>query len=114
MHPSEQSHQLGSGFLPDLISWPCNARTGIINEITRWHGHYSRIPQDVKSDATFRIPVVDLSKFRTSTSKSVRRETADEIVSAFKEVGFVYLSEHGIPDDVVNNVFSKVSVVHTN
>jgi len=65
------------------------------------------LAQDVKSDATFRIPVVDLTKFRTSHSKADQRYTADEVVTAFKEVGFVYLSGHGIPEATVKNVFSK-------
>ncbi|TFY69974.1 hypothetical protein EVJ58_g83 [Rhodofomes roseus] len=55
------------------------------------------VPQDVKSDTTFRIPIIDFSKFRSATSLSEKRRTADEIVSGFKEVGFIYLEKHGIP-----------------
>jgi hypothetical protein len=46
---------------------------------------------------SFHIPVVDFGKFRTANSWTEKKNTADEIVSAFKESGFVYLEGHGIP-----------------
>lgn len=39
-----------------------------------------------------------------------KRKTADEIVNGFKNVGFIYLEKHGIPDGVVKNAFTKVSL----
>ncbi|KIM91132.1 hypothetical protein PILCRDRAFT_1333 [Piloderma croceum F 1598] len=63
--------------------------------------------QDVKSDSTFRIPLIDFSKYREASSLSEKRRTADEIVNGFKEVGFVYLSGHGIRSDTVKTVFEK-------
>lgn len=33
----------------------------------------------------------------------------DEIVNGFKEVGFVYLDNHGIPADKVKRAFEQVS-----
>ena len=56
----------------------------------------------------FRIPVIDFSKYQSAASSSQKQETADAIVSAFKGAGFVYLSNHGIPDHTVKHVFSKV------
>jgi hypothetical protein len=84
--------------------------------------------QDVKSDSTFRIPLIDFSKYREATSLSEKRRTAglspfvlsavlyptyrnfalDDIVSGFKEVGFVYLSGHGINSHTVKNTFKRV------
>ncbi|KAH6915105.1 hypothetical protein BKA70DRAFT_1258008 [Coprinopsis sp. MPI-PUGE-AT-0042] len=55
----------------------------------------------------FKIPVVDFSKFAKAQSKDQRRTTAVEIVSAFKNSGFVYLSNHGIPEGTVQNTFQK-------
>jgi non-haem dioxygenase in morphine synthesis N-terminal len=49
-----------------------------------------------KPSASFSIPVVNFAKFRTTSSLEEKKETAVEIVSAFKECGFVYLSNHGI------------------
>jgi len=49
------------------------------------------------SAQTFRIPVVDFTTFRQTTAPSERKHTANEIISAFKESGFIYLAGHGIP-----------------
>lgn len=46
--------------------------------------------------ASFSIPVVNFAKFQTASSLTEKKKTAVEIVSAFKECGFVYLSNHGI------------------
>jgi hypothetical protein len=66
---------------------------------------------DIQSQNLY-IPVVDFSKFQYATSQSDRKSTADKIVGAFKDSGFIYLREHGISADVVKNTFSKVST-HT-
>lgn len=54
------------------------------------------------------IPVIDFSGYRSAGSVSERRKTADTIVNAFKDSGFVYLKGHGIPDTTVKNVFERV------
>lgn len=64
--------------------------------------------QDAKSDTTFRIPLIDFSKYRAAASLSEKRRTADEIVSGFKEVGFIYLDNHGIPESTIRHTFQKV------
>ena len=46
--------------------------------------------------ASFSIPVVNFAKFLSPSSVKEKKETATEIVSAFKDCGFVYLSNHGI------------------
>ncbi|KZV71375.1 Clavaminate synthase-like protein [Peniophora sp. CONT] len=53
------------------------------------------------------IPVIDFNTYRTAGSVSERRKTADAIVNAFKDSGFVYLKGHGIPDATVKNVFER-------
>lgn len=52
------------------------------------------VAQDLSS---FNIPVINFAKFRGASSNFEKQKTADEIVSAFRETGFIYLSEHGIP-----------------
>ena len=52
--------------------------------------------------------MIDFSKYRAATSLSEKRRTADEIVSGFKEVGFIYLDKHGIPESTVKHTFQKV------
>ncbi|KAG9315920.1 hypothetical protein JVU11DRAFT_3571 [Chiua virens] len=69
---------------------------------------YSTLAEDVRSDATFRIPIIDFSAFHTVSTLSEKRRIADEIVNGFKEVGFVYLSGHGIPQGVIDTVYKKV------
>lgn len=52
------------------------------------------VAQDLSS---FNIPVINFAKFREASSSFEKQKTADEIVSAFRETGFIYLSDHGIP-----------------
>ncbi|KAG9104764.1 hypothetical protein FRC06_011246 [Ceratobasidium sp. 370] len=61
----------------------------------------------ITNDPTFRIPVIDFSKFRSAQSTSEKQATANEIVSAFEDVGFVYLSKHGIDAATVHNAFEQ-------
>jgi hypothetical protein len=56
---------------------------------------------------SFDIPVVDFSNFHTGTSPT-KRQIADQILGAFKTSGFVYLSNHGIPAEMISDVFQKV------
>ncbi|KAG5648859.1 hypothetical protein DXG03_000208 [Asterophora parasitica] len=39
--------------------------------------------------------------------QSERKDTADQIVSAFKESGFIYLTGHGIPSSTIQNAFAQ-------
>ncbi|KZT12727.1 Clavaminate synthase-like protein [Laetiporus sulphureus 93-53] len=65
------------------------------------------VAEGVKPDNNFRIPLIDFSKYRHATSTAEKRNTADEIVNGFKEVGFIYLDQHGIPDSTVKHAFQK-------
>ncbi|EIN09114.1 Clavaminate synthase-like protein [Punctularia strigosozonata HHB-11173 SS5] len=65
------------------------------------------LAQDARSDSTFRIPLIDFGRFRSAKSQAEKQATADEVVNGFKEVGFIYLNNHGIPDTVVKNVYDK-------
>jgi len=47
------------------------------------------------------VPVIDFAAFRNPASQNQRKETADAIVQAFRTVGFVYLLNHGIPQEKV-------------
>ena len=61
-----------------------------------------------KQAPSFKIPLIDFSKFMTARNASEKQQTATEIVKGFKEVGFIYLDKHGIPDTTVKNAFAKV------
>ncbi|KAH7105489.1 Clavaminate synthase-like protein [Auriculariales sp. MPI-PUGE-AT-0066] len=65
------------------------------------------LAQEVRSDESFHIPVVSFNKWREATSESEKKATADEVVTAFREVGFVYLRGHGIGPGVVDTAFKQ-------
>jgi len=58
---------------------------------------------------SFHIPVIDFKTFRRPSSPYEKKETADSLVSAFKESGFTYLTGHGIPEATLKHVFGKCS-----
>ncbi|NNE25508.1 MAG: isopenicillin N synthase family oxygenase [Saprospiraceae bacterium] len=51
------------------------------------------------------IPVVDLSKF-VEGNEADRAEFVQEIGRAFKEVGFVGVKKHGVPQELVDNFYA--------
>ncbi|KAF8192449.1 hypothetical protein BJ912DRAFT_261402 [Pholiota molesta] len=56
---------------------------------------------------SFSIPVIDFSKFRSASSREEKKQTANEIVSAFKESGFIYIKNHGVTPAEVHTAFKK-------
>jgi isopenicillin N synthase-like dioxygenase len=52
------------------------------------------------------ISVVDFSPFLDGSNK---QGVADEILSSFKRVGFVYLLNHGLPQERITKMFAVVS-----
>ncbi|KAH9850755.1 Clavaminate synthase-like protein [Lenzites betulinus] len=56
---------------------------------------------------TFRIPLIDFSKYRNASSVAEKEETANDIVRGFTEVGFIYLTNHGIPQETVQGAFEQ-------
>ncbi|GAO52374.1 flavonol synthase/flavanone 3-hydroxylase [Saitoella complicata NRRL Y-17804] len=51
------------------------------------------------------VPIVDFAPFLNGTP-SDRKSTATQIYQAFKTVGFVYLINHGVPQEKVNECFA--------
>ncbi|KAF9450140.1 Clavaminate synthase-like protein [Macrolepiota fuliginosa MF-IS2] len=56
---------------------------------------------------SFKIPVIDFSKFRAEAGPKEKQQTAEEVVTAFKESGFIYLRNHGISADTIQTTFQK-------
>ncbi|KAI9352259.1 Clavaminate synthase-like protein [Zopfochytrium polystomum] len=52
------------------------------------------------------IPIVDFGGFLTGDAEAKRR-TSEELVNAFKNVGFVYLSNHGVREEQLKLVYAK-------
>ncbi|KAF8517875.1 hypothetical protein JB92DRAFT_2904814 [Gautieria morchelliformis] len=65
------------------------------------------LADQVRSDSTFHIPIVDFGSFRHGKSPAEKERTAKEIVGAFQEVGFVYLKNHGVSATIVKDAFQK-------
>lgn len=60
----------------------------------------------MNADST--IPLIDFNQFLNG-SVDDRKDVASTIDAAFRSVGFIYLSNHGIDDDKVNECFRWVS-----
>ena len=52
------------------------------------------------------IPLVDFSKWKPDSSLAERREVAEEIVSACRQVGFVCIVNHAIAPETIAEVFA--------
>ncbi|RVX66188.1 hypothetical protein B0A52_10080 [Exophiala mesophila] len=63
---------------------------------------------EVVPDKINSLPVIDFSRY-TAGSAEERLAVSRELVQAFKSVGFVYLLNHGIPNDMVHEAFDWMS-----
>ncbi|KAH8094883.1 Clavaminate synthase-like protein [Cristinia sonorae] len=86
---------------PLTIALRCRQRS------TPLYARKTRALATIAQDSSFRIPLIDFSKFSGAISQAEKRRTADEIVNGFKNVGFIYLDKHGIPEATIQNVFRK-------
>ena len=53
------------------------------------------------------IPVVDLAVFRSGNEAS-KKAFVETLGKAFEEVGFVAVKNHGIPDDLIADLYKYV------
>ncbi|KAI0796912.1 Clavaminate synthase-like protein [Abortiporus biennis] len=74
---------------------------------TRWRRFPSRTLATIADESGFKIPLIDLSKYMSASSPSEKRKTAEDIVNGFRNVGFIYLDKHGIPEATVKGAFQK-------
>jgi hypothetical protein len=56
------------------------------------------------------IPILDFGQFLHGTDTE-KREIATQIDEAFQNVGFVYLKNHGVPQQMVDKTFEWVSTM---
>ena len=54
------------------------------------------------------IPVVSFERFLTG-DRQCQEQVAKQVYNAFSTVGFIYLKDHGIPLDRVQQIFDLVS-----
>lgn len=65
---------------------------------------YSSVAIATESIAS--IPVIDFAPF-FNTDISTRQKIAAEIHRAFKEIGFLYFKNSGVPQALVNQIFNQ-------
>ena len=53
------------------------------------------------------IPIIDLEPARSGGPEELAN-LAHEIYQAFKHVGFAYIKNHGVPQDLIDEAFSWV------
>ncbi|KAJ3027834.1 UNVERIFIED_CONTAM: hypothetical protein HDU68_003035, partial [Siphonaria sp. JEL0065] len=69
---------------------------------------FDRDNLSLNTSAPDTIPIIDFGAFLDATASSVtaqQAKTAESLVSAFSNSGFIYLTNHGIPDDTIANMF---------
>lgn len=52
-----------------------------------------------------KIPIVDFSAWKNPANHAARLQVAKQIVSASREVGFVYITNHALPDSLLDEAF---------
>lgn len=58
------------------------------------------------SEANLEIPLIDFSAFLTGDA-ATKKSTAQAILAGFQTAGFVYLSKHGVSEDVLERTFAE-------
>jgi isopenicillin N synthase-like dioxygenase len=53
------------------------------------------------------IPVIDLEPIRSGSPEEAR-ETGRKVYEAFRDVGFAYIKNHGLPQELLDEAFSWV------
>ena len=78
---------------------------GLCLRSRRWGS--SQALQSTETASFSHIPVIDFKAFFKG-SQAEKSQVANEIVDAFKNCGFIYLKNHGIPASQLETVFAKV------
>lgn len=58
------------------------------------------------SEANLEIPLIDFSAFLEGDALT-KKSTAQAILAGFKNAGFIYLSNHGVPQDMLEKTFQE-------
>lgn len=66
----------------------------------------SAVTTAVDSDS-LTIPLIDFSAFLSNPDPQTKKSTADAIVSGFRDAGFIYLRNHGLPAPFVADTFAQ-------
>lgn len=61
----------------------------------------------IKPAAELAIPIIDLEPMHSGTAEDAR-ETGRQVFEAFRDVGFAYIKNHGLPQEVIDQAFEWV------
>ena len=64
------------------------------------------MPHQTNGATTSGIPIVDFANWTPESSPEARLQIAQDLAAACREVGFVYIINHGVCPDVVNEAFA--------
>ncbi|TFK88916.1 Clavaminate synthase-like protein [Polyporus arcularius HHB13444] len=95
-----------SAILPTMRRVTASPRTSSVSHSAR-AARCTRRTFATHVEDNFRIPIIDFSKYRDAATAAQKEETAQEVVRGFTDVGFIYLSNHGIPEETVKHTFQK-------
>jgi len=59
--------------------------------------------------AELAIPIIDLEPMRSGKSEDVHT-TGQQVYEAFRDVGFAYIKNHGLPQDLLDEAFEWVYI----
>lgn len=57
------------------------------------------------------IPVIDFSRWNSSTNRDEQLAVAKQLTDACRSVGFVYIINHGLPDDLLQQAFGTAKAL---
>lgn len=66
-------------------------------------------PENNMGDNSHEVPVIDFASFLNGSAK---QSVADEILASFKSIGFVYIINHGMPLEEIQEMFNWVSLIN--
>ena len=84
---------------------------GLFIPVGHIHLNPSRIRWTLLSPCSV-FQLIDFSHFLHGTAEE-KQACAKAIVSGFKDAGFIYLKNHGIPEEAVKDLFQKVPFVYS-
>jgi hypothetical protein len=76
----------------------------IMSEEPHTNGTSNGASNGTPNGAPFKIPIVDFSPWRTNDN-AARLKVAKEIVNASRDVGFVYIVNHGVSEPMLDEAF---------
>ncbi|TPX16846.1 uncharacterized protein E0L32_003408 [Thyridium curvatum] len=88
-------------YAPELQYWESNTRSSLgIQKITR----SAKMGSDSIAEQDLAIPVIDFAPMRSGNPEDAAA-VGRKVYEAFRDVGFAYIKNHGIPQETVDEAF---------